>query len=89
MRHAWDGMHVVAAIGLLYLGWSWFRLARDFADGVARSEWQWTTALFRGARGAVVYERSRDPGAFWWRTGLKVAIFSVLTLGFLIVLLET
>ena len=89
MRYAWDGMRLVAAFGLLYLGWSWFRMARDFADGVARNEWLSTASAFRGQRTAVVYERSGNPGGFWWCTGIKVAIHSVLTLVLLIMLLET
>ena len=88
MRYAWDGMRLVAAFGLLYLGWSWFRIARDFADGIARNEWQWTTALLRGQRETAVYERSSDPGGFWWCTGIKVVIHSVLTLVLLILVLE-
>ena len=88
MRYAWDGMRLVAAFGLLYLGWSWFRIARDFADGVARVEWQFTASLFRGERETVVYERSGNPGGFWWCTGIKVAIHSVLTLVLLIMVLE-
>ena len=88
MRYAWDGMRLVAAFGLLYLGWSWFRIARDFADGVARNEWLSTTALIRGERSAVVYARSSNPGGFWWCTGIKVAIHSVLTLVLLIMVLE-
>ena len=47
MRYAWDGMRIVAAFGLLYLGWSWFRIARDFSDGIARNEWQSTAAWSR------------------------------------------
>jgi len=89
MRYAWDGMHLVAAFGLLYLAWSWFRIARDFADGVARYDWQWSTAVFRGQRDAVVHERSVNPSGFWWCTATRVAIHSVLTLVLLIMLLET
>jgi hypothetical protein len=81
-------MRLVAAFGLLYLGWSWFRMARDFADGVARNEWLLTASAFRGQRTAVVYERSGNPGGFWWCTGIKVAIHSVLTLVLLIMVLE-
>ena len=88
MRHAWDGMRLVAAFGLLYLAWSWFRIARDFADGIARYDWQWSTALFRGQRDAVVYERSSNPRGFWWCTAIRVAIHSVLTLVLLIMVLE-
>jgi len=89
MRYAWDGMRLVAAFGLLYLAWSWFGIARDFSDGIARNEWQSTSALFRGERRAVVCERASNPSGFWWCTGIKVAIHSVLTLGLLIMLLET
>ena len=88
MRYAWDGMRLVAAFGLLYLGWSWFRVARDFSDGIARIEWQFTTALFRGERQGVLFDRSSNPRAFWWCTGIKVAIHSVLTLVLLIMVLE-
>ncbi len=89
MRYAWDGMHLIAAFGLLYLGWSWFRIAGDFSVGIARVEWQWTTALFRGQGEKTVYERASNPSGFWWCTGTKVAIHSVLTLVLLIMLLET
>ncbi len=89
MRYAWDGMRLVAAFGLLYLGWSWLRMARDFADGIARIEWQFSVAaLFRGEREGVVFERSSNPRGFWWCTGVKIAIHSVLTLVLLIVVLE-
>lgn len=88
MRYAWDGMRLVASFGLVYLGWSWLRMARDFADGVARIEWQFTTALFRGERQGVVFDRSRNPGGFWWCTGIKIALHSVLTLLLLIMVLE-
>ena len=86
-RH--DGMRFVAVMGLLYLGWSWVRLARDFSAGVARVDWQWTTALFRGQRDATVYQRSNNGRAFWWCTASQMVIYSILTLGFLMLLLET
>jgi hypothetical protein len=84
-----DAMHFVAIIGLLFLGWSWVRMARDFSVGVARFDWQWTTALFRGARDTAGYDRSLDPSRFWWCTGLKIVLYSALTFGFLILLLES
>ena len=88
MRYAWDGMRLVAAFGLVYLAWSWFRIARDFADGIARNEWLASTAQFRGQSSAVVYERASNPSGFWWCTATRVAIHSVLTLVLLIMVLE-
>jgi hypothetical protein len=81
-------MRLVAVFGLLYLAWSWFRIARDFADGVARYDWHGATALFLGERDRAVYERSSDPRGFWWCTASRVAIHSVLTLVLLIMVLE-
>jgi len=88
MRYAWDGMRLVAAFGLLYLGWSWFRIARDFSDGIARIEWRFTAASSRSEREGVLFERSSNPRGFWWCTGIKVVIHSVLTLVLLIMVLE-
>ena len=85
----WDGRHLFAAFALLYLGLSWVRTASDFSIGVARVEWTWTTALVRGQGDANVYARSENPKGFWWCTAIKVVIHAVLTLGFLILLLET
>ena len=44
-------------------------------------------ALFRGEGNAVVYQRSGNPSGFWWCTGIKVVIHSVLTLVLLIMVL--
>jgi hypothetical protein len=74
---------------LLYLAISWVRIASDFSLGVARVEWTWTTALVRGESNATVYARSDNPRGFWWCTTIKVVIHAILTLGVLIVLLET
>ena len=52
-------------------------------------EWTWTTALVRGESNATVYARSDNPRGFWWCTTIKVVIHAILTLGVLIVLLET
>jgi hypothetical protein len=84
-----DAMHFIAIVGLLFLAWSWVRMARDFSVGEARFDWQATASLFRGQRDAVVYGRASDPSRFWWCTALKLVLYSALTFGFLILLLES